>query len=301
MDEREDVIFKIERFRLDDGPGIRTTVFMKGCPLRCLWCSNPEGQNSYPEKLYNESLCIEGCEECIIACPRNAINRDTGGKLVFDLKCCIGCYKCVEACSTQSLIKVGEKVTVEEVLREIESDISFYQETGGGITISGGEPLANPEFTRELLRSCRKMGIHTVLDTSGYGEIERVLKYVDLVLYDIKHMDPIKHQKYTGVTNEIILENVKIVAQERVPITIRVPIIPTINDSMENISELIEFLKGLQLIYVELLPYHRLGVNKYKMLGRHYELESLRLPSKDDLRAVKKLFEAHGITCKILS
>ncbi len=298
--EQEGIIFKIERFRLDDGPGIRTTIFVKGCPLRCLWCSNPEGQNPYPEKVYNESLCIKGCEECIRVCPTNAISRNTEGKIVFNMDRCIRCYRCLEVCHAQSLIKVGERVTVEKVLKEVKKDVLFYQETGGGITVSGGEPLTNPGFTQELLKSCKKRGIHTVLDTSGYGEIEGVLKYTDLVLYDIKHIDPIEHQKYTGVTNEIILENAKRISQKNVPMIIRVPIIPGVNNSRENINKLIEFLKELRLIRVELLPYHRLGVDKYKMIGKRYELKSLKLPTKDDLNLIKELFKIHNINCKIL-
>ncbi len=298
MAEKNGMIFKIERFRLEDGPGIRTTVFIKGCPLRCLWCSNPESQAQYPEVVYNESLCIPGCQECIKACPENGIIR-TGERIVLNRSVCKKCHPCAEVCDAGALRKVGDLTTVGDLYREIERDIPFYQETQGGMTVSGGEPLTNPEFTRDLLKACREKEIHTALDTTGYGEMDEVLRYTDLVLFDIKQMDSRLHKKYTGVGNEIILENVKKISDRNIPMIIRVPVIPGMNDSGDDVRQLIEFLKNVNFMHVDLLPYHGLGAEKYAQLGREYPLEGLETPNKTDLEAMKQLYDDSGIACRI--
>jgi len=300
----EGLIFDIQRSRLDDGPGIRTTVFLKGCPLRCVWCSNPESQRSSPEIMYNANLHIDGCEECIKTCPANAMEKDErqGIKISRDL-CKVKCNECAKVCYSNALTVIGQRVSVEEVLKAVEKDIPFYRSSDGGVTISGGEPLAQPEFTREILKACKERGIHTVLDTSGYGQwsdLEKIIKYVDITLYDIKHMNPLKHKAYTGASNELILGNVRRMGQKKMPIVIRLAIIPKINDSKENINELIELTKEVLALRVDLLPYHRLGVSKYKMLGREYGLQGLEPPTREHLNRVRDLLISHKVGTELV-
>jgi len=298
------VIFDIQRYRLDDGPGIRTTVFLKGCPLRCLWCSNPESQRTHPEVMYNAGLHIDRCEECIRVCPVSAIEKDEeeGVRIDRDL-CRQGCNECAKVCYSNALTTVGQMVSVRELLKEVEKDMPFYKSSDGGVTISGGEPLAQPEFTREILKACKERGIHTVLDTSGYGrwsDLEKIIKYVDITLYDIKHMNPLKHKAYTGASNELILGNVRRMGQKKMPIVIRLAIIPKINDSKEHINELIELTKEVLALRVDLLPYHRLGVSKYKMLGREYGLQGLEPPTREHLNRVRDLLISHKVGTELV-
>ncbi|MCK4392456.1 glycyl-radical enzyme activating protein [Candidatus Bipolaricaulota bacterium] len=300
----EGLIFDIQRSRLDDGPGIRTTVFLKGCPLRCVWCSNPESQRSSPEIMYNANLHIDGCEECIKTCPANAMEKDErqGIKISRDL-CKVKCNECAKVCYSNALTVIGQRVSVEEVLKAVEKDIPFYRSSDGGVTISGGEPLAQPEFTREILKACKERGIHTVLDTSGYGQwsdLEKIIKYVDITLYDIKHMNPLKHKAYTGASNELILENVRRMGQKKMPIIIRLAIIPKINDLEENINELIELTKEVLALRVDLLPYHRLGVSKYKMLGREYRLDGLDPPTREHLKRIRDLLISRKVRAELV-
>ncbi len=296
MVETEGMIIKLERFKLNDGPGIRTTVFTKGCPLRCLWCSNPESQESYPEILYNQSLCIVGCRECIKVCPNNSITK-IDEKIVINHSLCKKCYRCVEVCDVGALKKVGDIINFEEIYKRVERDIPFYKETKGGVTVSGGEPLNHKGFTRELFKVCRENGIHTALDTSGYGDMDEILRYTDLVLFDMKHIDDSLHKKYTGVSNKIILENIKKVSNNHIPMIIRIPLVPGINDSKENMKQFIEFLKDIRFIRVDLLPYHGLGIDKYTQLGRVYQLEDLKTLEKSDLEEIIELFNINGIKC----
>lgn len=300
----EGLIFDIQRTRLDDGPGIRTTVFLKGCPLRCLWCSNPESQRSSPEIMYNANLHIDGCEECIKMCPAQAIEKygREGIKINRDV-CKVNCSGCAEVCFSNALTVIGRKVTVEEVQKEIKKDIAFYRASNGGVTISGGEPLAQPEFAKEILKACKEEEIHTVLDTNGYGRweiLEAMLQYVDLVLYDIKHMDPITHNTYTGVSNKLILENIRKISQIEIPIVIRFPVIPGINSSEDNINSLIQLAKEVSPLRVDLLPYHRLGVSKYRMLGRNYGLQDLEPPTSENLSRICGLLISHKVETKVV-
>jgi len=300
----EGLIFDIQRARLDDGPGIRTTVFLKGCPLRCAWCSNPESQRPFPEIMYNANLHIDGCEECIKICPANAIEKNEGEEIKINRDLCSAeCSECTKVCFSNALTVVGQRISVEEVLKVVEKDIPFYRSSNGGVTISGGEPLVQPEFTREVLKACKERGIHTVLDTSGYGrweDLNEILKYVDLTLYDIKHMDPLKHKAYTGVSNELILENVRRMGQKKMPIVIRLPIIPGINDSEKNINDLIGLIEEVSPLRVDLLPYHRLGVSKYRMLGREYGLQGLEPPNREHLNHIRNLLISHKVEVQVV-
>jgi len=301
MDKSSSIIFNIQRYSIHDGPGIRTVVFFKGCPLRCLWCSNPESQRNMPEILYSNVKC-KNCNKCISICPTKAIQDDEGEK-VIDRSLCNNCGKCVEICPNEALEIVGQLMTVEEVMREVEKDLVFYRSSGGGVTLSGGECICYPEFSISLLKECYKGAIHTAIETSGFQKwdiLKGILQYVDLVLYDLKCIDPIKHVQFTGVDNKIILENAQKIASEKISMIIRIPIIPGYNDSNENIKASAEFvtkLKGVNKI--ELLPYHRLGEYKYKKLGRKYKLESLSPPSKGHMQELSSIIESYGLEVQI--
>jgi pyruvate formate lyase activating enzyme len=292
------LIFNIQGYCIHDGPGIRTIVFFKGCPLRCVWCQNPEGQLFRPEIFLYREKCT-GCGRCVPVCPNNAITL-YGDKSHTNRELCNGCGKCAEICPNDARILVGKWLTVEETLERVKKDKVFYDSSGGGVTLSGGEPLLQHEFACELLKLCKNSGIHTAIETSGYAEwaiIRKVLEYCDLVLYDFKLMDPILHKKYTGVSNEIILENAKKICSEfSIPVWARIPIIPGYNDSYENLENTAKFISELpkgSITQVNLLPYHRLGESKLD----HLERPSLSInpPSQEKLSEIKKIFESHGL------
>ncbi len=258
-------VFNIERFAIRDGPGIRTTVFFVGCPLRCLWCSNPESMKPFPQLFYFENLCAR-CYRCIDACPNKASTVTPEGAIAIDRSLCKNCGECIEACPNKARIMSGKYMTVEEVLDEVKRDSLFYQNSGGGITASGGEPTYQPEFLEHLFAASHQSAIHTCLDTTGLVDtdvLKRILEQTDLVLYDIKHMDPEKHKEYTGVDNALILENARVVAAGR-PMIIRVPLVPGHNDSEENLKALAVFMAELGISRIDILPYHSLGKLKYE-------------------------------------
>jgi len=284
------LVFNIQRFSVHDGPGIRTTVFMKGCPLHCRWCSNPESLNPYSEIMASNLRCTL-CGKCAEVCPQKAIKL---GKIrkIDRLRCDL-CLKCADVCPTGAIKAVGQFMTIQEVLGEIIKDELFYQNSGGGVTISGGEPLMQWKFVRNLLKGCQQEGIHTVLDTSGYAPWEifqEVLKYVDLCLYDIKHTEPESHKRGTGKNNRRIIENFYLTAKS-VRTWLRVPVIPGYNDSEENIMNLIHLAKKGNAEKVSILLYHEYGKTKYKQLGRHYQLSKLDPPSNNYLQRLNKLFK----------
>jgi len=258
------VIFNIERYSIHDGPGIRTLVFMKGCPLRCLWCANPESQKRLPEVGFAEKNCIK-CGRCLELCPVGAITESRKGREI-NREVCTSCGKCAEVCPTGALILWGREMTVKEVMEEVQKDIPFYLTSGGGVTISGGEPMMQSEFVGILLEECHRNGLHTAIETSGYANwesFERVLRHLNLVFYDLKQMDPVKHKEFTGVSNKLILENAKKIDSKGISMIIRIPIIPGYTDSEENIREIAKFTKELKTVReVNLLPYHRLGESK---------------------------------------
>ncbi|MBS7641438.1 MAG: glycyl-radical enzyme activating protein [Candidatus Bathyarchaeia archaeon] len=294
-------IFNIQRFCLDDGPGIRTTVFLKGCPLRCLWCCNPEGQNPWPELAHRDAICTK-CGRCIETCPKNAISI-SDNEWHINRSLCNVCGKCVDICVRGALGILGREMSVDEVFKEVIKDLDFYEASGGGVTLSGGEPLFQPDFAADLLKRCKDEGIHTAIETSGYSNensLKKVLPYVDLILYDLKCISPELHKRLTGVSNDLIIRNLRLLISRGVPVIIRFPLIPTLNDSDMEIASLAEFIEQMGVEDVEVLPYHRLGISKYRMLGRKYELEGIMPPTSERLQAVKRIFELRGLRCKIV-
>ena len=253
----EGTVFNIQRYSIDDGPGVRTTVFVKGCPLKCKWCSNPESQSREIEEL------------------------SEGGKV-----------KCV-----------GRDVTVDEIMPEILADIPYYRRSGGGVTLSGGEVLCQADFVAELLKACKAAGLHTAIESAAstsYSEIEKLLPYLDLYLMDIKIMDPIKHKEYTGADNTVILENARRVANSGVELIIRTPIIPGVNDTAEEVRAISRFAKSLGTVREHhLLPYHRLGQDKYAGLGRSYAFKGVEPPSKERMEYLLSVAEESGLRCQI--
>jgi len=290
------LVFDIKHFAVHDGPGIRTTVFLKGCPLRCLWCHSPESQNSRPEIAFYSDLCM-GCGACVEACPNGA---QTMGPVKVRREICLGCGACADACYAGALVKIGDWVAVEEVLHEVEKDKLIYETSGGGVTLSGGEPAAQSLFASKLLKSLKGAGYHTALDTSGHAPweaFEGVILHADLVLYDLKHMDPKTHEELTGVSNGLILSNLRRLSQQvSKTIVIRVPVVPGLNDSTDNIEAMADFLEGLGGIEaVELLPYHNIGAPKYEALGWEYLLSHLQTPTRDRLVKMRGQLEARGL------
>ncbi|MFC1985054.1 glycyl-radical enzyme activating protein [Chloroflexota bacterium] len=298
--KRKGLIFNIQRYSIKDGPGIRTTVFMKGCSLRCLWCSNPESQNNYPEILTHDIKCVK-CGRCAQVCPTGAITVDEDARKINRAKCNL-CLKCAEACLHGAITVSGEYKTVDEVVKEVESDRVFYEHSGGGMTVSGGEPLCQWEFVYQLLKTCKGNGLHTALDTSGYGpweDLKKLLGYTDLVLYDIKHMDSEQHKKGTGMDNSLILDNARGISAEGVKMWLRVPLIPGYNDSKENIEETTSFGVELGVEKISLLPYHEWGKAKYEGLGRHYPFEPSLELSDEYVQSLKELVESSGVKVEI--
>jgi pyruvate formate lyase activating enzyme len=293
-------IFNIQGYCIHDGPGIRTSVFLKGCPLRCLWCQNPESHSFYPELVFAEEKCT-GCGKCIQVCPENAI-RMSGKKSRTDRQFCKSSGLCVDACPSEARAVIGRRATADEVFKEIAADSLFYQESGGGVTLSGGEPLAQPEFAAHILKKCRDAGFHTALDTCGYASwtiMKEVLRHVDLVLYDFKHMNPELHRKYTGVSNELILHNAEKIHHEMsIPMRARVTVIPGFNDSHENIEATAGFIadKLSNSIPVHILPYHRLGEAKWDRLDRKSETAAIETPGEQQLVECRRIFESFGLT-----
>ena len=277
------VVFNIMRFSTQDGPGIRTTVFFKGCPLSCWWCHNPESQKLQPELLYLEERCRH-CGDCVTACPQHAIEQVAGAVRTSAL--CRRCGQCTEACQAEARQMAGRRLTVGELVAEIERDLVFFEESGGGVTLSGGEPLAQPRFVSALLRACRDRGIGTVIDTCGYapgGVFLDVALAADLVLYDLKLMDPARHKQYTGVSNRRILANLEALVARGRPVTVRIPVMPGINDADDDIRQFASYLAELPVKQVELLPYNNIGAGKYKRLGLAYRLPDAPRPTAEDL------------------
>jgi pyruvate formate lyase activating enzyme len=293
------LIFDIQRYSIHDGPGIRTLVFMKGCPLSCLWCCNPESESPSQEIMVTPTKCI-GCGRCVEVCPTGAAKKKDP---LEARELCIVCGSCVETCPSTARQLVGHYMSLDEVIEEVEKDLLFYQHSGGGITVTGGEPLMQADFVRMLLKSCEEKGIHTALETCGYAKWEdfkKVLEYVDLMLYDIKYMDSGRHRELTGAGNELILQNAKKVAKLGKDMIIRVPVIPDCNDSLENMEAIAEFARTSREIQeVHLLPYHRLGESKYDRLGKDYRLKGVKPLDKESLSKQKKIIESYNLKVQV--
>jgi pyruvate formate lyase activating enzyme len=293
------VVFNVQRYSIHDGPGIRTTAFLKGCPLRCVWCQNPESQTMRPEIFFVSENCT-GCGACAQACPQGAIEI-IEGRSRTNRTLCLGCGKCAEVCPNEARNLMGRNVTAHDVFEELAADEIFYQRSDGGVTLSGGEPLAQPELATAVLRLCKEASIHTALDTCGYAPWEtmrQVLEHVDLVLYDFKHMDAEQHERCTGVSNEVILENAKRIHHELgIPMLARVPVIPGYNDAAENSVATALFI-ATELgdsTGVHLLPYHRLGETKHERMEQQNRSLAAEPPSDEQMEAIRELFESFGL------
>ncbi|SDB23087.1 glycyl-radical enzyme activating protein [Eubacterium oxidoreducens] len=297
----EGLVFDIQRFSVNDGPGIRTIVFLNGCPLRCEWCSNPESQLLRPVVMFNELECIH-CKACLSVCKQGAISPEN--KALIDYSKCVGCGECSLVCPVDALVMKGRKMTIEQVVKELKKDGTNYRRSGGGLTISGGEPLMQHEFTKELLKAAHAQGWNTAIETTACASeevIRDVLPHVDLALADVKNMDAQVHKQYTGVSNEQILSGIQLISQIT-NICVRVPVIPGFNDKKEDIKRIAQFAKTLNqehLKGVNLLPYHSLGENKYKMLGRDYLLHGVKMIEKEDISVLKDVVEQSGVNCRI--
>lgn len=297
------MIFNIQRCSIHDGNGIRTLVFLKGCPLTCKWCANPESQAYGPEVMELPSRCI-GCGACEKICPVGAVTV-IDGEYRIDRDSCQGCFKCTDRCYAEAKKVVGQDYSVNEIFVEIEKDRSFYSLYGGGVTFSGGEPLTHPWFLTGIAEKCRQNGINVAVETCGYGDFEKfktVLPYLNQMFFDIKHIDPAIHKELTGVDNELILANARKIAATGLPMTIRTPIIPGLNNAPENIRSIAELVATLPSAKeYELLPYHNFGESKYKSLGQPYALAATQTPSNEEMDALVKvaneLLEPVGKEC----
>ncbi len=291
------IIFDIKKFAVHDGPGIRTTVFMKGCPLRCWWCHNPESIQLRPQIVFFGNKCI-GCKRCFEACKSGALHLE-GEQRIYERDKCLVCGECAKACYAEAQVREGREVTVEEVLEEVEKDRPFYENSNGGMTVSGGEPILQKEFTLELCKQAKAVDLHTALDTTGHAkwdDLAAVLEYVDLVLLDMKEMDSERHKEFTGVGNELILENAQRIRDLGKPMMLRIPVIPTCNARLDNMKAAAEFFKDFPNIeYVELLPYHRLGESKWERLDQEYKLKGIETPKDEEVLALEQPFKDAGM------
>ena len=305
-------VYDIQGFSVQDGPGIRTTVFLKGCPLQCPWCHSPESQQFHAQLSWVSIRCIgvAQCGKCMDACAKGAISL---GKVIqhtvtqediqhihIARSVCDDCGDCAIACHPNALYVCGTDYTIEELLNRVCKDIPFYEQSGGGVTISGGEALSQPDFTLKMLMALKERGIHTALDTSGFvnsEHLEAVFPYTDLFLYDLKHMNSELHRKVIGVPNEIILENAQKIAEAGGKLQIRIPLIPNFNDSTENIQKTGLFCKSLgdAVTVVQLLPYHSLGVIKYQRIYEDQVTFEAEQPSDEKVESLKKLLEEMGL------
>jgi pyruvate formate lyase activating enzyme len=297
-------VFDIQRFSIHDGPGIRTTVFLKGCALRCFWCHNPEGMNLRPQIQFYPGRCI-ACGECVAVCPQGA-QELTGEARVYHRDACTVCGQCVARCDAEGLLLVGREVTVAGVMAEVLRDRTFYETSGGGATLSGGDPLMQPAFSHAVLAECKDAGIHTAIETCAHAPwavLAGLIPVTDLFMVDLKHMDPERHRSVTGSTNQRILENARRLSESGKPILFRVPVVPTVNDTTADIADIARFVAGLAEnapaeIRLELLPFHRMAADKYRSLGLEYRASELVAPPKEHMLNLWDAARATGAPLK---
>lgn len=292
------IVFNIQKFSIHDGPGIRTTVFFKGCPLRCHWCSNPESQQEKVQILYNQKKCVY-CQKCINICPQKAISLNNDW-IQIDLKKCIGCLQCIHNCSTKALSYEGEYKTIDEIVEICLQDKDFYDESNGGVTISGGEGMSQPVFVEQLVQKLKKEKIHVAIETTGYIEsstFQKLAPMFNLLLFDVKHYDSHKHFQGTAVYNELIIQNLKWAIDKGIEILPRIPVIPDFNDSINDAKGLAKLLRSLGAKRVQLLPFHQFGEKKYELLNRKYLLKNKKALHPEDLQNYQQIFLDEGIDC----
>ncbi|WP_010166704.1 (2S)-3-sulfopropanediol dehydratase activating enzyme [Candidatus Epulonipiscium viviparus] len=301
------IVFNIQHFTIHDGPGIRTELFLKGCPLRCEWCSNPEGLLPKLEVGVYKTKCIAKCEDCAKACPQGNILTFNRGKIQsIDRDKCTGCLECAKACPTEAIRQWGKIINIEECMKEILKDKGYYQRSGGGVTISGGEPLLQSEFVASVFRECQNEGIHTCVETSMYvtwENVAAVLPYADMVIADIKHMKADVHKKFTGVSNKLILENLKKLSQTGKEIILRIPVIPNVNEDADNVEATADFIlneMSNNIRTLQLLSFMHLGEEKYESLGMPYKnIDVNRTAFQKVVAEIAEYMNSRGIHCVV--
>ena len=299
---KQTLIFDVKRYAINDGPGVRITIFLKGCSMTCDWCHNPESQSAYTQKMYSEHKCI-GCQECVKACQQNACTLTANG-IITDSQACILCGTCAEVCPAKATEMSGEEMSVERIMEMIKKETIFMDQSEGGVTFSGGEPLLHHEFLLELLKECGKEGIHRCVDTTGFATTEVLMKIArntEYFLYDLKMMDSVKHKQYTGVPNEGILKNLKLLAASGAEINIRIPLIHGVNDDEENIQQSAAFIASLkgEKKQVNILPYHNIASKKYEKLGQIYNPGIMAQPDEDRQQYVLDVFKSYGLKAMV--
>ena len=295
----KNIVIEIQRWSVSDGPGTRTVVFFKGCPLHCPWCANPESQDRLPQIGIFPSRCVE-CLACARECPEDvAIPAKSGA---YSDNICIQCGACIKVCHSGARAWLGEEMSADDLIQIIKKDMVFYRKSSGGVTFSGGEPLAQPDFLKTVIEGCQKLGIHAAIETCGFfswDSVEDTVRLADFVLFDIKHMDDKTHKALTGVSNKRILENAKRIGRLDIPMVIRIPVIPSINDSQENIKAIARFVRENLpgALGIEMLPYHKLGLSKYDALGLEYQLQHIKPPDDAHMEMLRDMISAGGVPC----
>lgn len=295
---KKGIVFNIQKFSIHDGPGIRTTVFFKGCPLQCKWCSNPESQLREVQILYDQEKCVH-CQTCVNTCPHQAI-QSIDNKIVIDHASCVGCLHCVHSCPKEALSHEGEYKTVEDIVNICMQDKDFYEESDGGITISGGEGMSQPQFLKDLISELKNHDLHVAIETTGYIQpqiFQELAPKFDLLLFDIKHYQTDKHYEGTHVHNELIIENFKWAIKNGIEVLPRIPVIPDFNSSIEDANGISNLLLEAGANKVQLLPFHQFGEKKYELLNREYTLKNKKALHPEDLKDYQQVFLDKGIDC----